>query len=469
MLFVSKCTFRLRQCKHVINYIYTNYATLSNLSPQDRIQYLRKMARPNARENPMIMKLDTPEFTSMFTDELQTLMALFKEYGYEIRIAGGAVRDLLMGMKPKDLDFATTATPTEMKEMFTTENVRMINMNGEKHGTITPRINDKENFEITTLRIDVLTDGRHAEVQFTTDWMLDALRRDLTINSMFLGLDGSVYDYFYGHDDLKKRRIAFVGDATTRIREDYLRILRYFRFYGRIAIEPNNHEAETLKAIKENASGLENISGERIWMEMKKILEGKFAGELMLAIVKCGIAPYIGLPDNPNTEELERVWKQSGHNNLNAITLLSSLLYTQDDAVSLNVRLKLSAFERDLAMFMVQHRGPKLHPKPLMPYQQLVVKAKSKPIDTKKMALEVLKYNNSPHIDEFEKWEIPKFPVSGNMLKEKGVEGGRFMGVVMAELRQVWADGEFKLGAEELLTELPRVMDMLAERKKKKS
>lgn len=92
-----------------------------------------------------------------------------------------------MEKKPKDLDFATTATPEQMKDMFTKENVRMINAKGEKHGTITPRINNKENFEVTTLRIDVVTDGRHAEVQYTTDWLLDANRRDLTINSMFLG------------------------------------------------------------------------------------------------------------------------------------------------------------------------------------------------------------------------------------------------------------------------------------------
>lgn len=95
-------------------------------------------------------------------------------------------RDLLLGNSPKDLDFATTATPQEMKDMFTSENIRMINANGEKHGTITARIN-KESFEVTTLRIDIVTDGRHAEVEFTTDWKLDANRRDLTINSMFLG------------------------------------------------------------------------------------------------------------------------------------------------------------------------------------------------------------------------------------------------------------------------------------------
>lgn len=138
--------------------------------------------------------------------------------------------DLLLENIPTDIDFATTATPTQMKEMFTKENVRMINNNGEKHGTITPRINDKENFEITTLRIDVVTDGRRAEVQFTTDWQLDAYRRDLTINSMFLGFDGTVYDYFNGYEDLMNRRVRFVGDPNKRIQEDYLRILRYFRF-----------------------------------------------------------------------------------------------------------------------------------------------------------------------------------------------------------------------------------------------
>lgn len=188
-----------------------------------------KMEMPPSRDNPVIMKLESPEFRSLFTEELKTLMALFEKHNFEIRIAGGAVRDLLMGLEPKDLDFATVATPTEMKKMFESENIRMINENGEKHGTITPRINDKENFEVTTLRIDVATDGRHAEVVFTTDWLLDALRRDLTINSMYLGLDGSVYDYFFGYDDLKKRRVAFVGSAKARIQEDYLRILRYFR------------------------------------------------------------------------------------------------------------------------------------------------------------------------------------------------------------------------------------------------
>lgn len=199
-----------------------------------------------------------------------------------------------MGMCPKDIDIATTATPTEMKEIFTKENIRMVNMNGEKHGTITPRINDRENFEITTLRIDAVTDGRHAEVIHTKDWLLDANRRDLTINSMFLGFDGSVYDYFYGYDDLQKRRVAFVGDPDLRIKEDYLRILRYFRFYGRIAERIDNHDEETLRIIAKNASGLAKISGERIWQEWKKILAGKFGCDLTVKMINSDLSASMG-------------------------------------------------------------------------------------------------------------------------------------------------------------------------------
>ena len=181
------------------------------------------------------MKVESAQLNSILTPELRTLSDIFTRNGHELRIAGGAVRDLLMNKTPTDIDFATTATPDQMKEMFTKEEVRMINNQGEKHGTITARINDKENYEVTTLRIDKVTDGRRAEVEFTVDWEVDSNRRDLTINSMFLGLDGVLYDYFNGSDDLKSKTVKFVGDPVQRIQEDYLRILRYFRFYGRIS------------------------------------------------------------------------------------------------------------------------------------------------------------------------------------------------------------------------------------------
>ena len=144
----------------------------------------------------------------MVSPGLTQLAGLFSQHGHELRIAGGAVRDILMEKIPTDIDFATTATPAQMKEMFTKEDIRMINNNGEAHGTITARLQE-ENFEVTTLRIDKVTDGRRAEVEFTTDWAVDANRRDLTINSMFLGLDGTVYDYWAGAEDLSKRRVRW--------------------------------------------------------------------------------------------------------------------------------------------------------------------------------------------------------------------------------------------------------------------
>uniref|UniRef100_A0A3B3BBG9 tRNA nucleotidyl transferase, CCA-adding, 1 n=1 Tax=Oryzias melastigma TaxID=30732 RepID=A0A3B3BBG9_ORYME len=179
--------------------------------------------------NLFTMRLKSRDFQVLFTEGLNGLAELFDKHQYELRIAGGAVRDLLSGRRPEDVDFATTATPEQMKSIFQSAGIRMINNKGEKHGTITARLHN-ETFEVTTLRVDVQTDGRHAEVEFTTDWQKDAERRDLTINSMFLGLDGTLYDYFSGYEDLQNHRVRFVGRAEQRIQEDYLRILRYFRF-----------------------------------------------------------------------------------------------------------------------------------------------------------------------------------------------------------------------------------------------
>uniref|UniRef100_A0A8R1E8A9 PolyA_pol domain-containing protein n=1 Tax=Caenorhabditis japonica TaxID=281687 RepID=A0A8R1E8A9_CAEJA len=137
----------------------------------------------------------------------------------------GAVRDLLTEHPTGRRRLASTATPQEMKDMFIEKDIRMLHKRGEEHGTITCRIDEKENFEITTLRVDVVCDGRRAKVEFTTDWQLDANRRDLTINSLFLKLDGTIIDYFDGMRDIEARRVAFVGNARQRIQEDYLRIL----------------------------------------------------------------------------------------------------------------------------------------------------------------------------------------------------------------------------------------------------
>ncbi|KMQ89282.1 trna-nucleotidyltransferase mitochondrial, partial [Lasius niger] len=438
-----------------------------------------RMTDTLSRTEPVIMKLDCPEFRSVFTQELQTLANLFKRYNYELRIAGGAVRDILMGKQPKDLDFATDATPQQMKEMFTKEEIRMINEKGEKHGTITARINDKENFEITTLRIDVLTNGRHAQVEFTKDWKLDANRRDLTINSMYLDLDGKLYDYFYGYEDLQKKRVVFVGDASLRIREDYLRILRfarhliarYFRFYGRIMDSPDQHDEATIKALKENIDGLSQISGERIWSEWNKILTGNFGLELTLKLLECGSARHIGLPEEPVVENFRTVYQRALSNNvtLKPISLIVSMLKNEDEVMTLHGRLKLSNSERDLALFLVQHREYKPCEKPLKPYQQLIFVQPTMRYDVyREYVREVLRYRGAMELlDELEQWKIPKFPINGIVMRER-VQNIKMIGQVLIMLKQIWTDEDFKLTSEQLLEHVPSILSELEEKQQMK-
>lgn len=237
-------------------------------------------------------KLDTPNFQKLKTDDLLRLEALFRDRGYEFRLVGGVVRDLLLGKAPKDVDIATDCTPDIMTKMFEESGIRYIET-GLKHGTVTVHFGTGD-YEITTLRVDKVTDGRHAEVEFIRDWKTDALRRDLTINAMSLTLDGVLYDYFDGQRHLTERKILFVGDARTRIREDYLRILRYFRFYGKIVPEPDHHDVATLEAIAEMVNGLKDISVERVWAEMSKILTGNHAPHLVRLMYRLKVAQAIG-------------------------------------------------------------------------------------------------------------------------------------------------------------------------------
>ncbi|KAH8295358.1 hypothetical protein KR018_010397 [Drosophila ironensis] len=447
---------RLHNCRSV-----KSVAAAMSPAPLNPCDEVSPMGRPaRMRKDPAFKKVDSPEFRSIFTPELKKLMNLFEEHNYELRIAGGAVRDILMNKHPKDIDFATTATPAQMKEMFEKEAVRMINPNGEKHGTITPRINDRENFEVTTLRIDVRTDGRHAEVVFTTDWQLDANRRDLTINSMFLGFDGTVYDYFYGYEDLQERRVLFVGEADVRIKEDFLRILRYFRFYGRIAQDAHSHDAATLAAIKENASGLARISGERIWSELQKIVVGNYGPELLLEMYRCNLFEHVGLPAEPNMDEFERLCGalerfEKPHF---PILYLTGMLHSVDDALNMHKRLKLSAYERDMARFIAQHRqNVDKEYKTLRDYQKLCLLQSV----NRDYVEQLLKYAGKLELyNQLKAWPKPRFPVNGQALSGYGLKGVK-LGLVLDELKLHWADSDFEASSEQLLAKVPGVLEAL--------
>jgi len=412
----------------------------------------------------IMSKIESPYFKDVLTPELNQLSDLFDKYGYEIRIAGGAVRDLLMDKSPSDVDFATTATPDQMKDMFTKENIRMINALGEKHGTITARINDTVNFEVTTLRIDKVTDGRRAEVEFTKDWNIDANRRDLTINSMFLGLDGTLYDYFNGKEDIKNKVVRFVGNPVTRIQEDYLRILRYFRFYGRISTESDNHCEETIEAIRNNVEGLKIVSGERIWMEWKKILVGNYAGELTLKMIEVGLGPYIGLPSQPNIQEFNQIWTQSKEKKIEPqpTTLLAGLLTNEEEVLALHNRLRLSGSERDNALFVIAHREDKPHSEDgLRPYQYLYVDGKTK--DTFNFIQEVLKYRGELELlHRFKEWEPPRFPLTGHHLKEANVPAGKANSIVLHKIKEEWKLSNFTLSLEAMIEMIPSAVESIS-------
>ncbi|MGN6355858.1 MAG: CCA tRNA nucleotidyltransferase, partial [Novosphingobium sp.] len=185
------------------------------------------------------------------------------------RYVGGAVRDTLLGLEVKDIDLATTLEPRKVMRALENVGIRSI-PTGIDHGTVTAILADGP-VEITTLRHDVSTDGRRATVAFAQDWRDDAARRDFTINALYADpASGELFDYFGGLADLKARRVRFIGDARQRIREDHLRILRYFRFQARFGTQPADPEAE--QAVSELAATLKALSRERIGMETMNLL-----------------------------------------------------------------------------------------------------------------------------------------------------------------------------------------------------
>ncbi|WP_334151069.1 CCA tRNA nucleotidyltransferase [Hyphomicrobium sp.] len=205
--------------------------------------------------------------------------------GYGARVVGGAVRNALLGVPVKDVDVATTALPEEVLRLASAAGLGAV-PTGVAHGTVTV-IADHQPIEVTTLRRDIETFGRHARVTFTTDWAEDAARRDFTLNALYCDADGTVHDPLGGYADLIARRVRFIGHAEDRIREDYLRILRFFRFTAEYAVgEP---DAEGLAASIALASGLGQLSAERIRAELLRLLAAPRAVETVTVMADAGL------------------------------------------------------------------------------------------------------------------------------------------------------------------------------------
>jgi len=207
----------------------------------------------------------------------------------EARVVGGAVRDGLLGRAVADVDFASPLRPEAVMDRLGHAGIKCV-PTGLDHGTVTAVIGGR-GFEITTLRRDIATDGRHAVVAFTDDWRLDASRRDFTINAMSLTADGTVHDYFGGQDDLAVGCVRFVGDPAARISEDYLRILRFFRFFARYAVSRPDEAA--VAAIKARREGILRLSPERVWSELKAILRADDPGAALALMDSTGVLQLV--------------------------------------------------------------------------------------------------------------------------------------------------------------------------------
>jgi poly(A) polymerase/tRNA nucleotidyltransferase (CCA-adding enzyme) len=264
---------------------------------------------------------------------LRTVLAALPD----ARLVGGCVRDALAGRPMADIDLATPRRPEAVVQALQAAGIRAV-PTGLDHGTVTAVV-DRRGFEITTLRRDEETDGRHARVAYTDDWREDAARRDFTINALSMTPDGAVFDPFGGIADLAAGRVRFVGDPARRIAEDYLRILRFFRFHARYGRPPPDPEA--MAAIRAGVPGLARLSAERVWSELLRILAAPDPMGSVALMAELDVLPAV-LPEGADPDRLARLVAAGAP----ADPLLRLAALLTGDSESLADRLKLSTAER---------------------------------------------------------------------------------------------------------------------------
>ena len=268
----------------------------------------------------------------------QRLFAALGAAGIAARFVGGCVRNAVFDRPIQDLDLAVDKPPETVMRALEAAKLKAV-PTGLKHGTVTAVADDRV-FELTTLRRDVETDGRRAVVAFTDDWLVDAGRRDFTFNALYADLDGTLYDPFDGRADLAAGRVRFIGDADTRIAEDRLRVLRFFRFhawYGRPPIDGTGYQA-----CARNASTLGGLSGERIRKELLRTLEADGAPDAFDAMREAGVLDH-WLPEYAGSARLRALMAREDE--ADGLRRLAAILPIGANAVAIGKRLKLSTQE----------------------------------------------------------------------------------------------------------------------------
>ncbi len=390
-----------------------------------------------------------PELIKNFPAEVKLIFKIFLEQRPDaIRLVGGCVRDMLLGFKAKDFDFATKFLPQDTMRILQENNIHAV-PTGIKFGTITAVINH-QHFEITTLRKDSEHDGRHCEPEFIDDYFFDAARRDFTMNALYLDNKGVVHDYFDGISDLKNRKVKFIGDANERIQEDYLRILRFFRFSCRYAA---SLDREGLRECIANKNGIAQLSADRIRNEIFKTFEGS-SNERLLWIFQEIENSQIGaeifsaqfqITKLQKLFEIEKFVqiKFSDHLKFAALVFAPNI-----NLQEILLRLNFSNNEKDYYNFIYK-TSLSLDFKALR--QMLVFEKKEFVRDLfllKSDALngdEIIKSLN--YVDNF---SLPIFPLSGDDLIAQNITGKK-IGEVLLMAKKEWIESDFTLDKKSLL------------------
>ena len=396
--------------------------------------------------------------------KLKRVFAALDADAGHVRVVGGAVRNSLMGVPVADIDLATTHLPETVIELAKTAGIKAV-PTGIAHGTVTLVVEGKP-FEVTTLRRDVATDGRHAEVASGTDWQEDANRRDFTINALYATSTGEVIDLVDGLADIETRTVRFIGDATTRISEDYLRILRFFRFFAYYG--SGRPDADGLRACARGKSGLASLSAERVWSELKKLLSADDPGRALLWMRQSGVLTDIlpetekwGIDAIPGLVSTEKALKWP----IDPMLRLAAIIPTDTDrCAALATRLRLSGAEAKVLSSWT--RSPPITEKMAdTAFDRLLYVHEPDGLVMRLKMLLAGIYPQAEHdadamaktayyqrlLARAAKWVKPQFPVTGNDLIAKGIAPGPDLGAALSRLEKRWVEGNFNASKDDLL------------------
>lgn len=403
------------------------------------------------------------------TKPLQALFKALNRDGGEVRVVGGAVRNTLLGTEVSDVDLATTHVPDETVRLATEAGFKPV-PTGIQHGTITVVVQGHP-FEVTTLRQDIETNGRHAKVAFGTDWKADAERRDFTINALYATADGTIIDDVGGLADIESRTLRFIGDAEQRIREDYLRILRFFRFFAWYG--SGRPEAEGLRASARLKDGLSQLSAERVWSELKKLLSAPDPSRALLWMRQGGVLNLI-LPESEKwgIDAIHGLVRTEADLGWQADPLLRLESIIPPDSVrmeEMGKRLKMSNAERARleAWARADAVKPELSEQALK--KTIYRGSKQAVLDRIRLAYAAARAEAAGSdeamvraggfarlLETAERYDAPVFPVTGGDLLALGIPKGPGLGEALRSLETFWIDSGFSLDRTALLDKLDR-------------